>query len=504
VSAFLWVFLPLLLAFELTLRWCWDLWWTKDWYFAHGPLVPLVMALVFWRRRAQWRRRPAALDHRAWWLLGPALFVHLCGAALTIDSLSAVALALAVPGAAWLALGSERLRGQWPALWLFAFAVPLPMYVTGQVVVRLKEIAIGGGVAIARFAGQLALPDRAPLVVRGIDGLHIAGQDGALFVADACSGLRSLLAMVTLAYVVAFFLGPRQPLRLAVLLALAAPFALGVNVVRIAVICLLARAFGIAFASGDGHTLANVCAFALNFGLLMGVDWLVTRQVEAPAPLPDPVPSLLTPPRPLRRVGVLLWCTALPLLLLSETRPYTQSSGRARQLPVVAGAYTLRTSYDHELGPNTFQLLGTDDVTWRGYGIGNEVCYVVAVFHTSNWKSVHPPHVCLLGSDMDIVVDDTVPLGDDAGTRVGRIELSTKQKRPYVCLYAYGARDLCTASYAAFFLHHAPRALFRASNDGFLLRVEAFGDGEGGIAGAEQRCRDLLRELVAEARGLLP
>src|SRR5262249_59127038 len=90
VSAFVWVFLPLLIAFEATLRWCWDLWWTPDWYFAHGPLVPPVMALVFWRRRAQWRRRPAALDPRAWWLPGPALFVHLCGAALTIDPLSAV------------------------------------------------------------------------------------------------------------------------------------------------------------------------------------------------------------------------------------------------------------------------------------------------------------------------------------------------------------------------------------------------------------------------------
>jgi EpsI family protein len=195
---------------------------------------------------------------------------------------------------------------------------------------------------------------------------------------------------------------------------------------------------------------------------------------------------------------------ALPLALLSETRPYTQSSGRARQLPAVAGPYALQTSWDGDLTTRHFQLLGTDDVTWRGYRIGGETCYVVAVFHTSNWKSVHPPHVCLLGSDMEIVKDDTIALGDQ-GEQVGRIELSTKQQhRPYVCLYAYGARDLCTGSYLTFFLHHAPRALFRASNDGFLLRVEAFGDGEGGIAGAEQRCRDLLRELVAEARGLLP
>ena len=76
--------------------------------------------------------------------------------------------------------------------------------------------------------------------------------------------------------------------------------------------------------------------------------------------------------------------------------------------------------------------------------------------------------------------------------------------RPYLTIYAYGARDLCTGSYGEFFLHHAPRAIFRASNDGFLLRVDSYADGPDGVLGAEARCRELLRGLVGEARGLLP
>ena len=45
------VFLPLLLAYATALGWCWDLWWLDDGYFAHGPLVPIVMVLVVVLRR---------------------------------------------------------------------------------------------------------------------------------------------------------------------------------------------------------------------------------------------------------------------------------------------------------------------------------------------------------------------------------------------------------------------------------------------------------------------
>ena len=131
--------------------------------------------------------------------------------------------------------------------------------------------------------------------------------------------------------------------------------------------------------------------------------------------------------------------------------------------------------------------------------------FVVAVFHGSNWKSVHPPHVCLEASDIELLEDSDIALGDDDSAHAGRIlGRSRADGRPYLTLYVYGARDLCTGSYRDFFLHHAPRALFRASNDGFLLRVDTYADGDGGVVAAERRCRALLAALLREAKGLLP
>lgn len=496
MNAFLAIFLPLLIAYETAIRWCIDLWLLPDSYFGHGPLVPLVMAFVIWNRRRVWGLQQAKPDPRAWWLLGPALVLHLCGAALTIDSLSAASLALALPGAAWLALGRDRLRGLWPALWLFALSVPLPLYVTGRLAFELKEIAVRGGLLLANLTGLG--------VTRSGAALHVPGQERPLDVADPCGGLRSLLAMVTLSYCFAFFLGPLQRRRLLWLLLLAGPIALGVNMVRIASICWLARFQGVDYASGQGHDLMNAMAWVLDMAIVFGLDTLCTRKVAVPlqkrAEPAGPLPGLTM--AQLRKPALVLWLLAGPLVLLSETRPYTDSHGRAAKMPETLP--NCRMAQVYEFPKDYYNLLGTDDVTWRRYEVAKEDVFVVACFHSSNWKSVHPPHICLQGSNMDLLVDDQIDLNDGTGARVGRI-LARKREdgRPYLCLYAYVAADLCTGSYAAFFLHHAPRALFRASNAGFLLRVEAYGDGTGGIQGAQERCRALVIQLIAEGRKLL-
>jgi exosortase len=492
----LWIFVPLLLAYATALGWCWDLWWLDDSYFAHQPLVPLVMVAVIWLRRAQWQRRPAACDARGWWLLLPGLLLHLCGAALTIDSLSAMSLVLTVPGAAWLALGRERLRGLWPVLWMCALAVPLPIYTTSRLAFELKENAVRGGLWLAQTTGLQ--------VVREGAFLHVPLQDTPLNVADPCGGLRSLLAMVTLVYCIAFFVGPPSTWRRTLLLVAAAPVALFVNVLRIAAICWAAHWQGVPFATGTGHDVLNALAWIVDLAIVIGIDTLTSRGRARRGPLPEPAPDAPVG-GPWRWHGAWLWAAAAPLLFLSLYRPSGETSGRAASLPRQLGTFVQQREFT--MPERYYQLLGTRDATWRSYADGQDgqTVFVVAVFHGSNWKSVHPPHVCLEASDIELLEDSDVALAAADGERAGRIlGRSRTDGRPYLTLYVYGARDLCTGSYGEFFLHHAPRALFRRSNDGFLLRVDTYADGDGGVVAAEQRCRALLAALLREAKGLLP
>ena len=137
------ILLPLLAAYATAIWWCVETWLQPEGYWAHGPLVPLVGALVLWSRRRQFAALAPVVDPRGWWLLGPALLVHLAGAALTIDSLSAASMLLAAPGIFWLAMGPARLRAMLPVFGLLLFAIPLPMFVSGRVAFELKEVAIG-------------------------------------------------------------------------------------------------------------------------------------------------------------------------------------------------------------------------------------------------------------------------------------------------------------------------------------------------------------------------
>lgn len=506
MSVFARVFLPLLVAWATTLVWCVERWMTED--FEHCWLVPAIAAFVAWRRRDAWCAAPRAADSHGWWLLGAGLVLHAAGAALTIDSWSAASLGLAVPGACWLALGRARLRGQWPIVWFVLFALPMPIFVRDRVAFALKEFAVQWGASVANVLGAD--------VVRNGAYLQPRGAAGALWVADECGGLRSLLAMCTVAYCLAFFWGGRAWVRRAVLLAAAPLLAVAANIGRIALLCLFARHAGVPFAGGTGHTLANVAEWALVLGALLALDrWLPQGAEASPraaAPAAAPAPSGARGAADLVRASFVLWAVAPLLLALSLYRPPALAADRAAALPTSVAGYELvprtaeQEAYFQARLPRWCELLGTRDFVWRYYrdasGAGISL---VALFHDTNWKSVHPPRICIEGSDMDVEVDDLVAGPAFAPDAVlGRIVARARSDgRRYVTLSAFGTADWLSGDYAQFTWHHLPRALVRASVSGFLLRAEAEVRAGEDEAAAEARCRRFLEALLGPARELL-
>lgn len=506
MRTFVVAFLPLLVAYGATLKWCIDRWNGREEYFAHCWLVPLVGAYVVWRKRAEWRARPAAFDRRGLWLLVPGLLLHFAGALLMIDSWSAASLVLTVPGAAWTVLGRERLRGLWPVLGLVLLVVPLPLYVEGRLTFTLKEFAVTWGAWLANVVGAG--------VVRTSDRLHVGG--GSLWVAPACSGLRSLLAMATLAYCLAFFTGGPGLVRRVTLLLLAAPLALLANLLRIAALCLMASWFGVPFTEGTGHTLANVGEWVVLIGTLLLADAWLSRRGERAVPLArDPAgvlqPAAAAAPVP-RALAIASWLAAVPLLALSLYRPVTGGTARAERLPAVIAGFTLvqRTPEQEAVFKRDLPLwraaLGTDDFVWRSYrDDGGAFVTVTALFHDANWKSVHPPRICIEGSGMDIEQDELVPaawLGERAvASRIVARRRSSGQR--FVTISLFGTRAWASGDYSQFAWHHLPRAVLRNNESGFLLRVEAVVRGGEPVPEASARATRLAQQLVPMARELL-
>ena len=515
MKSFCAIFLPLLIAYSAAIHWCVDRWNAPTEYFAHCWLVPFVALYVIRVRRHDWRRRPCAVDFGGLWLLVPGLLLHLAGVLLMIDSWSAASIALCLPGAAWLALGRQRMQGLWPVMALVLFAIPMPIYVEGRLAFVLKEIAVQGGSTIANLIGAD--------VIRNGDRLTPQGASDSLFVADACGGLRSLMAMLTLSYCLVFFSGPPSVLRRLTLLAVAAPLAIFANVARIAVLCLLAKWFGVPFAEGTGHSVANALEWVTLLLVLLSLDGLLQRRLRTESAHAanntaingDDVEWRAS----LRKPAVLLWLIAMPLFWLSHNRPLGERFDRAMQIPATIANFELqaRTAKDQKVFnqslPRYRELLGTSDFVWRRYRDKDKhLINLVALFHDTNWKSVHPPRICIEGSNMIIERDDMIdaswlaPAGSSNGRGVLASRIVAKSRANdwrYVTVSVFGTQSWVSGDYAEFTWHHLPLALVRQNESGFLLRVESpIYSGED-LATAETRCVEFLKDLMPAARKLL-
>jgi EpsI family protein len=209
--------------------------------------------------------------------------------------------------------------------------------------------------------------------------------------------------------------------------------------------------------------------------------------------------------RRLAATSIVLWVLAPLLLALSLVRPPNLTSRRAEGLPGAVAGFTRAETFP--IDARHHELLGTRDVAWNKYvdAEGNAL-FVTVVFHEHNWKSLHPPHICIRGSNFDIDEDTTRSLALDDGRQVevGRMKAAVRNEpgRVLLGLYAFVGRSFVTPSYMRFYRHHFTRALLRRTTPGFLVRVEAF-VGRDGIEATEARCTRFLQALLPHAEALI-
>lgn len=227
-------------------------WLLRTWqvhpYYSHGPIVPIVALFILWRRRA--RLRGAAPSDLGLLLLGVGLLLHLLASRYEAHPASLMAFLLVLAGCALLVGGRPALRAAAFPLGLLALSVPLPW------VERLAPPLAGAvAQAAAGMAGAIGIP-----VIQA--GAQLSVADGSFVVGAPCSGLRSLVALCSLAVVVAGLL-PATAWRRIALVALAVPLALMANGLRLVGLLWMADRFGAERGLALFHGLASPLAFLL-------------------------------------------------------------------------------------------------------------------------------------------------------------------------------------------------------------------------------------------------
>jgi exosortase len=246
--------------------------WNDDPDLGHGFFVPLVAAYIIFQQRRELAQLPSGGN---WWgvaLLawgGLQLMVATYGAELF---LARTAFLITVIGSVLLLRGWPTLKAIRFPLVLLLFMIPIPTVVMNQITFPLQ--------LLASRAAELVLTLIGIPVLREGNILELPSQ--RLSVAEACSGIRSLLSLSFLALVYAYFFD-RKPWMRWVLLAAAVPVAIVANAFRVTMTGILSE-YNRSLADGFFHLAEGWVIFMVSLVMLMLVHQFVRRAYQAARP----------------------------------------------------------------------------------------------------------------------------------------------------------------------------------------------------------------------------
>lgn len=249
-------------------------WWTNPEY-SHGFLIPPIAAWVLWSRREDLATLRPAPSLGGLLLLVPCIAFLLLGEMKLSWFLKPYAFVGTLVGLLWTVYGWRAVRVCAPVIVVLLLMCPLPGRIQRWLTVPLKQYATLIATGLLDLSG----------VPVSLEGSTIyTPRSGGLFVADACSGISSLISLVSLAVIAAMFWKVPRWLRGVVVLS-AVPVAIVVNGIRIWITGLITEAAGPDAAVGFSHTVEGFFLFLVG-ALLLGawaalLKWLLVGRGEA-------------------------------------------------------------------------------------------------------------------------------------------------------------------------------------------------------------------------------
>jgi len=446
--------------------------WWGDPNFSHGFFVPAFSLFVLWQDRDQLKKVRISPS----WTGLP--FVIL---ALVMLVLGVLGVELFTSRASFIVLlaGLIILFRGWPLFravlfpWAFLFLmVPLPAIILQHFTFPLQILASKLATWALQSVGIPALRE----------GNVIDLPRFPLQVVEACSGIRSLVSLLTFSIIYGYLMDDRKSVRVALACA-AVPIAITANVFRIFVTGLVGQ-WNPDLAQGFYHEFQGWLVFVVALGLLFAVHrvinliWKPTPSTSIPHHALDnntSAPSTATPSWSFRFVitAALMLVTAAGL----QAHPQEEALPLRQPLSSLPAEVENWSSTDTELDEQTLEILGSGEFLMRDYedtaqrqpGIG----LFVAFFPTQKMgDTIHSPSHCLPGAGWVPTERGVVTLTRPDGTSfpVNRYVVSKAGERALV-LYWFQAhgREVASEYSAKYYLITDSIRLHRS--DGALVRL---------------------------------
>lgn len=270
-------------------------WWNDENY-SHGLLIPAIIGYILWSQKERFAAAAsprAALGVASVLLALLALWAGTAGAELFIQRISLVLMLVGVVLYFW---GFRLLKLLIVPFLLLLLAIPIPAIIFNKIAFPLQLFA-------SRCAVWAMSLFDIPVLRQGnvIELMPLGARETKrLEVVEACSGIRSLMTLVTLAVVFAYFTHPRggdtgngadaSPAsrlvsrvktygfwRSTLLVSSAVPIAIFTNALRVSGTGVLAHYYGTQVADGFFHSFSGWVIYVVAFVLLFGVGLILDR-----------------------------------------------------------------------------------------------------------------------------------------------------------------------------------------------------------------------------------
>ena len=238
-------------------------WWTNPDY-GHGFLVPLFCGYVLWRERDKWLRAEVRPSNFGLFVIFVGVVILLGGSLGAELFTSRISLLILLAGMILFLGGWSLLRAVSFPLSFLLLMIPIPVILYNQITFPLQLLA-------SRFATSCLELVQVP-VLR--EGNVLILPNYSLEVVEACSGIRSLMTLITLAIAYGYFAEPRRWARYAMVV-LMVPIAIVSNAIRVTGTGVLTYRFGPAAAEGFFHEFSGWLIFVAAVVLMFVCHWIL-------------------------------------------------------------------------------------------------------------------------------------------------------------------------------------------------------------------------------------
>jgi exosortase len=256
-------------AFYPTFSWMFERFLEPDSQYSHGFLIPLASAFLIWGKRKELAKLPAGSSIWGLFLLIFGLILHIISwSVFKIGFVSGISFIITIYGLCLYLIGPAKMKAIAFPLVFLVFMVPLPKVALIGITFKLKMLAASSSSLLISLT---------PLKLIHAGSMFYLPGGEVLAVGNECSGINSLISIITLSVFLAY-LGKTPFFKRILFIVLSIPVAVAANVCRIMFLIVAAYIYGVAATLksilhlGAGITLW-MTALAMMAGIWRLVNW---------------------------------------------------------------------------------------------------------------------------------------------------------------------------------------------------------------------------------------